>query len=488
MEHFTLISFGKNEEEYLNYFNLENVNHQSSKPPEIAFRYFPTREEEVFVEINKPKQITRKIFEGMAQLNLTDLEKEKLKELNELISKNYVNQDLKVISEGEKLRFLQAASYDSSKAMSSILNTFQWHVKTFPIKINANILNILNSGFVYFYGRDLRFRPNLIICPAKFTSGLYHEDDWKYAMIYLLKYFTRHMSLPGQIENWNIICNLKNIPFSIPKELTSIRQVITEHFKCRLNTMFVVNLPTMASFIWSVAKKMLGPAVEKKLKMISSYNNYAELKTFVSKNQLEKKFGGILNDIEEGEYFPPRMPEFNTSSLDNPDILISIEDYEELLKNPTISHLHNKTNFSKHNSNKVQSKIEINDKGNLLVNDEEYYSARETLRTHSNLNIAKLNSKNVLPIINKYDLSPISELKENKSFFSSISNNPNNDSQIDDLIRVKGEKRSINTNSNKLLRKSTNMNNSDSFEIKIEKEEKSRCAYLCNSKGSCILF
>ena len=48
----------------------------------------------------------------------------------------------------------------------------------FPLTIspNSKIVEILNKGFIYIYGRDNRFRP-LIICQAKIFEK--HEKEYQ---------------------------------------------------------------------------------------------------------------------------------------------------------------------------------------------------------------------------------------------------------------------------------------------------------------------
>jgi hypothetical protein len=106
------------------------------------------------------------------------------------------------------------------------------------------------------------------------------------------------MLIPGQIETWNIICDMKDISlYSAPNELKNLINIIQQNYKNRLNIMFVINLGTFAGLIWNVIKGLMGENIQNKMKLINSKNNFTELYANINKNQLEVKFGGLAGNI-----------------------------------------------------------------------------------------------------------------------------------------------------------------------------------------------
>ena len=87
------------------------------------------------------------------------------------------------------------------------------------------------------------------------------------------------------------------------------------------------------SFGWSIIKKFVTPSTERKIKILKP-NNLNELFFYINPTQIEKKFGGMAEDIKSF-YFPPIFPS-NNYLLPNEkknSILLDEEVYNALLKN-----------------------------------------------------------------------------------------------------------------------------------------------------------
>jgi hypothetical protein len=113
-----------------------------------------------------------------------------------------------------------------------------------PKQITFKAMEILNSWFLYIHGRDSRFRP-IIVLVIKYLFkyfSRYSYCDWETAVIYLLEYTLKHLLIPGQIESWNIMCDLSGISIVFPpNEFKPIINLFFENYKCRLNKMWIVN-------------------------------------------------------------------------------------------------------------------------------------------------------------------------------------------------------------------------------------------------------
>ena len=95
----------------------------------------------------------------------TPYEKEKLEEFNKYIMEKQKNKGKFLPDwwlESDTLRYLQSTNYDIKKVYTLIkenLISTEKAIKT----IDKRIRFILNYGFLYMYGRDVHFRPIIIV-------------------------------------------------------------------------------------------------------------------------------------------------------------------------------------------------------------------------------------------------------------------------------------------------------------------------------------
>lgn len=306
--------------------NLNHFKHKIARPPNEAYLYFPSSKEICEIKnLTNKTVINRRFFEGNIKFTEYELKKfqsfvdvcyEKAKTSSESIkiydflfnkdnpteNSNKTNKELG-FKKKDILRFLISLEFDNEKTYKSLLEFLDFKIKYFPIKLNENIIYILSSGFIYIHGRDNRYRPNIILTPniflveSKKNKNLTYTD-WMLSVVYLLDYCIEFLFIPGQIESWNIVCDMKDVAlYSVPNELKNLLTVIQQNYKNRLNIMYVVNLGTFTGLIWNVIKSLMGEAIQKKMKMINSKYNYTELYENINRNQLEIKFGGLAENI-----------------------------------------------------------------------------------------------------------------------------------------------------------------------------------------------
>lgn len=67
------------------------------------------------------------------------------------------------------MRFLHARKFDIDDTRKTIVEHSKWRTESTPVKQTPQITTFLNSGAVYFCGRDSGFRPILVIDVAKFN-------------------------------------------------------------------------------------------------------------------------------------------------------------------------------------------------------------------------------------------------------------------------------------------------------------------------------
>ena len=72
-------------------------------------------------------------------------------------------------------------------------------------------------GLFYMEGVDCRFRPIVVIRCDQIIASEVTAGDMKATAAYFLDYVARHLFLPGQVENWVVLVDLKDVSImSVP--------------------------------------------------------------------------------------------------------------------------------------------------------------------------------------------------------------------------------------------------------------------------------
>lgn len=319
----------------IEYEDFTTYRHNLTKPPAHSYFYFPQDIE--IIELNKtnPKKQLRRIFQGGVKYN--DFELENLSKFKEELKKR----DLSLPSYWEECntyRFLQASGYDHSKTILLILEHLEWRKINFPVILTDKIKQILNSGFIYIHGRDNRFRPLIVFDPNIFSLNKkkFVTEDWILSLVFFFEYVTKNCFIPGQIENWNIICDVSKVSvLFLPSELKIILNTLQCNYRCRLYVAIVMNVSFLMKSIWNMIKMMLDESTERKVKLLNNIDDVnKELFKFINKSQLEKRFGGEAENLER-KFFPPFFPsnEYFTENDDLAEILVNEEKYVEIIRN-----------------------------------------------------------------------------------------------------------------------------------------------------------
>lgn len=299
--------------------------HLSVNPPKETFLYFPKEKELIDIDILNRRHSFRKIFEGA--IEYTEFENEQLILFRQEL--NFYNSELNSsVDNSLCLRYLYSSMFDHSIAIKFITDHFEWRKNLFPQFLTIIHKEILNSGFIYILGRDNRFRPLIVINPEIYLRKIekFRIEEIIYSLIYLLEYIIHNLMISGKVENWNVICDVSNCSIiSIPKELGIILKTLCNNYRCRLYSMYLLNLSSYLSMIWKAIRTMLNPITEKKIKLLQG-EDCEELFKCINRSQIEKKFGGSVDNIES-HFFPPIFPskEYFTSNDNTNDILINEE-------------------------------------------------------------------------------------------------------------------------------------------------------------------
>ena len=286
--------------------------HQAAMPNDIMYRYFPN-ENDIIIKEKNPKDNYRFIFNGMEK---TEFEQEKFDEFNEFIKEKEKKKNIDHFLpdwwiESDTMRYLQASNYDIKKVYTLIKENLKTTENARKI-IDKRIRYILNYGFIYMHGRDTHFRPILVI-EVKRAIELMDKLDYTFeevsqSILFFMNYIVNYMLIPGQIENWILICDLKDVGITKLPKFKSILSSLSK-FRCRVIKNYILHLGSLIKAAAQSILSLMGSASAKKLVVVDK-KNLEIMQEFIRKENLQKKHGGIAPDVIYGEdnLFPPLVP------------------------------------------------------------------------------------------------------------------------------------------------------------------------------------
>jgi hypothetical protein len=361
-------------------------------------------------------------------MDKTPYEKEKLEELTKYITekeKDINNFFPEWWLESDTLRYLQATNYDIKKTHTLIKENIKNTKQTIKI-IDKRIRFILNYGFIYMYGRDMHFRPIIIVEVNKSSELMdklkYTFDELNQAMIFFVNYIVNYILLPGQIENWIMICDLKSVGVGKLGQFKSILNTLNR-FRGRVFRNYILNLGSFMRAAASGILSVLGSSSAKKIIMVEN-GKYEVMQQYIRKENLQIKYGGTAPNVIYGDdnLFPPHVPsDIYINENENLNI-VSPETYKEMclkakpFKPFVVSEAYNKMWEKEEEQEKKRSKM----RKSVSIRG---LSVKDFINQFENKNIKKiLNNKNIFH--NKYKPKKI-DVNNIKSFFNEIRNKNN---------------------------------------------------------------
>lgn len=297
-----------------NYYNPTSIKDNSGLIPLRAFCYAPADAEIMEELLGKP---IRRVFTFPLEA-YTPNEKQSLKQLFQYcIEKKYIFPP--EYTYVEMLRQLQGQDYNVEKAFAEIAHEIEWKRSNLPVPLDADVKEVLNSGFIYIHGRDNKYRPLIFLNPGRFDKA--KMASYQKAMKFFMEYISGSLVVPGRLESWNIVVDCGEIQMTkIPFDLKSLFEFIKGVYRCRLYKLYIVNMGVVFTMCWNIARLVIGGTIEAKAtKVDSNDGKYDKLFERVNRKQVEKKYGGEAPDLKEGEYFPVtfRCDEYYAASDDD---------------------------------------------------------------------------------------------------------------------------------------------------------------------------
>ena len=408
---------------YLNDPYLLDIYHKCF-PPRESYYYFPKGEEIYTYNSKKPIKTIRRIFFNTQYF---DYENKLLKELKEIINSHTELKIPDYFKDYFILMFVYARGGDLNASYKLLVEYVNFCNRLFPFNItpNCKVIEILNKGFIYVYGRDNRFRP-IIVCQSKVFQKYekeYQFEELLQATSFMCQFIVNKILLPGQFETWNMIVNLKGVSIiSLPDSLKKLIPALSNYFLCRLNKNYLIGLNFITRILYKIAVNFIDPITATKIIVIESKKD-PKLFQNIRPDNIEEQFGGTAPNMpvdKENGYFPPRMPSpyFIKDEENKNDILISEEDYIQKYKKgeipvETVSpYIHEELKQKEKSETKISSN-ETNDYNNKAQITQTNISNEDNIILQSKTEIIqnKINIEN-----NKIIIAKNSEMNKIKKF------------------------------------------------------------------------
>ena len=353
---------------------------EKCKPPKEAYFYFPKGEEIIVLNKKKLGSSYRKIYYDVPVLSH---EVKYMNELKQIIAQHPEVKLPDFFDDELLLRFLYADDCEMDKVFKRMKKYIEWSNKTFPLVIEpkSKIIEILNKGFIYSYGRDSKFRPIIIFRLIEFIKyeKVYSVEEVVNAGIFFGQFIINHMLLPGKIERWDMIINLRKAHLlALPEHIKKLLPIMNEGFISRLNKTYVIGMNFFFRLLYKIVCAFLHESTVKKIMILDGKKDQRMFKEIRSDN-VEMDMGGTAPNARLGEengIFPPRMPsdKFLLDEDRPEDILMSEDEYIKKYKRGEINkdfvspYILKKLNEENISSNDDKVSVKIMEKNNTISN------------------------------------------------------------------------------------------------------------------------
>jgi len=231
------------------------------------------------------------------------------------------------------LRFLQATAFKLDKCLACVKEHSTWRQTKLPVQTTTEIEEFLKAGIIYVHGRDHRYRPIVVFNAYLMNPKKMDADVMIDGLTYLFEIIIGSMMIPGQIENWIFIMDLKgmgvtSLPVNAMKKVLGFLQ---HNYRGRLKSLYVVNTPGSIYIPWQMIKGFLEEHTVRKIQFFKK-DIPEPLFEHANREQVEQKFGGTAKNLTA--FWPPIFPSNNywMKGEDTSSILITKEKYQELHK------------------------------------------------------------------------------------------------------------------------------------------------------------
>lgn len=140
-------------------------------------------------------------------------------------------------------------------------------------------------------------RPVIIVNTRKMIDSKVDLDKLVAMTDFFLNYIIQYAMVPGAIENWTAIFDLRDVGATqIPKnKIKALVNSMSKNYRARLFRFYATDVTWVVRQLWVLAHKFVDEFTNKKLQIFGN-DYHAALHELVPKEQLEQKYGGDLPD------------------------------------------------------------------------------------------------------------------------------------------------------------------------------------------------
>ena len=205
------------------------------------------------------------------------------------------------------LRILQQARWRVDRALTTIATHLEMRVQKMPVHEDS-VLQDLQSGMMYWHGRDRACRP-VLVWRAEKICGLDPERATK-MMLFVLEYAVRYLMVPGRVENWVLIVDLTNCGMSMgaSSSTRSITRNVTrllEEVYCGRN--FTTKIFHMPFILRAIVNSLIPEDKKSKVEFVADSDIASCMRKLCEAHQLEEQYGGTAPNVRAGEAYPFRF-------------------------------------------------------------------------------------------------------------------------------------------------------------------------------------
>ena len=360
-------------------FTCTNCPNCTVHSPREAYFFIPSINDELMYDPKNPERSLRLIYDKTDKNQYLPHENENYEKFKKYFSENFDN-SFKIPdywTESETRKCIQATKADFKKTIAKMRASIEYPI---PDLQYSEVREILFSGFLYMHGLDKNYRPIICITVRKFVEMIdkYTIDYFIAAINIFTEYMSKHIFIPGQVENWMMFADLSGVSiWKPPTKLLKVFDFLQTKYLCRLAVLYVFGMNYILNMCWKIIRKLIDERTAQKFNFISGENDIQEyvLKD-INPNQLEKKYGGLAENVSDNIKFPFILPS-DEYQVSDENRLISEEEYIEMVnqnKLVTISpYLIQEGKIKKENN------VFFNKDGNLVFNDIEFFECNSNI-------------------------------------------------------------------------------------------------------------
>lgn len=150
-------------------------------------------------------------------------------------------------------------------------------------------------------------RPVIVINTRRMIDSKIDVDRLVNMADFFLTYVVEKAMIPGKIETWTCIWDLKGCGVTeIPKDrIQPLVKKMTKNYRGRLFRFYATDVTYVVRQLWKLAHKFVDEFTNKKLQIFGE--NYQEaIQTLINADNLEQKYGGTVPDKTEN-FWPPQF-------------------------------------------------------------------------------------------------------------------------------------------------------------------------------------